>query len=46
MKILAQTLGVFVGLLFVGVCVALGRYKREAEKPAWWDSYDNGANEL
>lgn len=45
MKILAQTLGVMVGILIVAVCVAIGYYEREASKPKWWDSYDNGAHD-
>ncbi|WP_428663410.1 hypothetical protein [Runella sp.] len=48
MKTLAQTLGVFVGLMIVGVCVAIGFYDRREKKSYdsknWWDSHDNGAH--
>lgn len=45
MKTLAQTLGVIVGIVIVAVGVAIGFYEREAMKPKWWDSYDNGSHD-
>lgn len=45
MKTLAQTLGVIVGLLIVGICVAIGFYDRKAQRPEFWDTLDNGSHD-